>query len=229
MTKPLALVTGPSRGIGRATVEALARRGCRMVLFGRPSADLLAVERALAQAGTVVEVVHARLEDPAEIAAGIDALSARALVPDIVVHNAGHIERASIEDTSPEAYELQLAVNLRAPFLLTRALLPGMRARGSGRIVCIGSISSTLGAASAAAYCASKWGLVGFMKSLAEELRDSGLMTVALLPGSVDTSMLSGSGFAPRMSADEVAKTVAYLCLDAPLAHNGAVIEMFGV
>ena len=67
------------------------------------------------------------------------------------------------------------------------------------------------------------------MKSLAEELSDSGLMTAALLPGSVATRMLEGSGFPPRMTAEDVAKTLAFFALDAPLAHNGAVIEMFGV
>jgi 3-oxoacyl-[acyl-carrier protein] reductase len=67
------------------------------------------------------------------------------------------------------------------------------------------------------------------MKSLAEELRDTGLMTIAILPGSVDTDMLKGSGFEPRMTAAEVAKTVVHYALDAPVAHNGSVIEMFGV
>lgn len=66
------------------------------------------------------------------------------------------------------------------------------------------------------------------MKSVAEELRDSGVMTCALLPGSVDTSMLVGSGFAPRMSAADVARTLVFLGLDASLAHNGAAVEMFG-
>ncbi len=66
------------------------------------------------------------------------------------------------------------------------------------------------------------------MKSLALELTDSGVMTMAILPGSVDTAMLKGSGFVPRMTADHVAQTVAYYALDAPLAHNGGVVEMFG-
>jgi 3-oxoacyl-[acyl-carrier protein] reductase len=120
-------------------------------------------------------------------------------------------------------------VNLRAPFVLTRALLPSMRAAKRGRFVFIGSISGTLGSPGAAAYAASKWGLTGFVKSLAEELSDSGLMACAVLPGSIDTDMLKGSPFPARMSAADVAKSVEFLALDAPLAHNGAVMEMFGV
>jgi 3-oxoacyl-[acyl-carrier protein] reductase len=139
------------------------------------------------------------------------------------------VQRDPIETLSLDSWDRQLAVNLRAPYLITREVLPGMREKQKGRIIHVASISSTLGAAHAAAYCASKWGLVGFMKSLAEELRDSGVMTVAILPGSVDTQMLQGSGFAPRMSPDEVACTLVHYAIDAPLAHNGSVIEMFGV
>jgi 3-oxoacyl-[acyl-carrier protein] reductase len=149
--------------------------------------------------------------------------------PDVVINNAGVIGREAIESTTVEAWDHQLAVNLRAPFLIVREVLPAMRARRQGRIVHVGSISSTLGTPNAAAYCASKWGLIGFMKSLAEELRDSGVSTMAILPGSVDTQMLQGSGFSPRMSANDVAQSIVQYALDAPQGHNGSVIEMFGV
>jgi 3-oxoacyl-[acyl-carrier protein] reductase len=148
--------------------------------------------------------------------------------PRAVVHNAAVIHRAPVETLTDTQWDEQLTVNLRAPFLLTRALLPAMCRGGAGRFVFVSSISATLGAARAAAYCASKWGLIGFMKSLAEELTDTGLMAVAILPGSVDTEMLEGSGFSPRMTAADVAKTVVHYSLDAPLAHNGGVVEMFG-
>ena len=121
-----------------------------------------------------------------------------------------------------------LDTNLTGTFLVTRALLPSMLARNAGRIVQIASISSTLGSAKASAYCAAKWGVVGFTKSLAEELRGTGLSTMSVLPGSVATAMLEGSGFDAQMSADEVASVVAYAALDAPSAMNGASVEMFG-
>ncbi len=145
-----------------------------------------------------------------------------------MVHNAAVIFRKTVEETTLSEWDQQLAVNLRAPFLITRALLPGMKSRGSGRIVFVGSISATLGTARSAPYNASKWAVSGFMKSLAEELTDTGIMTVAVLPGSVDTSMLEGSGFAPRMTPEDVARTLVHYALDAPLAHNGGVVEMFG-
>ena len=103
-----------------------------------------------------------------------------------------------------------------------------MRAAGRGRLVHVASISATLGSPGAASYAASKWGLVGLSKSLAEELRGTGLCSVAILPGSVDTDMLVGSGFAPQMSAADVASMIVHAALDAPDAINGSAIEMFG-
>jgi 3-oxoacyl-[acyl-carrier protein] reductase len=223
----LAVVTGPSRGIGRATALALAERGSDLALLGRPSRALSESARIAGERGASVIQLDCDLRNAAEIELAAERLLDLA-PPDLLVNNAAVIRRVPVEQTSLEAWNEQLDVNLRAPFLLTRALLPAMRRAGRGRIINIGSISSTLGTAAAAAYCASKWGLVGFTKSLAEELSDSGLMTVAILPGSVDTRMLDGSGFRPRISAEDVALTVVHYCLDAPLAHNGGVIEMFG-
>ncbi len=80
----------------------------------------------------------------------------------------------------------------------------------------------------AASYAASKWGLVGFSKSLAEELRGTKLASIALLPGSVDTDMLTGSGFEPQMTADDVAAMIVHAALDAPDALTGSAVEMFG-
>ena len=119
-------------------------------------------------------------------------------------------------------------VNLKGTFLVTRAFLPRMLDRGRGRFVAIASISATLGSARQSAYCASKGGMVGFMKALAEELRGTGLQAMCVLPGSVDTEMLKGSGFAPAMQPEDVARTVAFLALDAPDAMNASSVEVFG-
>lgn len=225
----VAVVTGASRGIGRAVALALAARGCELSLIGRASPELEATAELTRATGARVELMPCDLRFAEQIERATGATLAAFGPPEAVVNDAGTIRRAAIEQTSIEEWDEQLAVNLRAPFLVTRGLLSAMRSAGRGRIVHVGSISSTLGSANAAAYCASKWGLVGFMKSLAEELRDSGLMTVAVLPGSVATQMLENSGFVPRMSAEDVARTIVHYALDAPLAHNGGVVEMFGV
>ena len=224
----LAIITGASRGIGLATALAFAERKLALTLVGRVSREL---ERARARSEAAgsphVELVPADLADLDAVQRVASELALS--TPSVVVHNAGVVHREVVEDISRESFLEQLDVNLTAPFLLTQALLPSMRRAATGRILFVGSISSTLGSARQSAYCASKWAIVGFMKSLAEELTDSGLMTAAVLPGSVDTRMLEGSGFPKRMSAEDVAKTLVFLALDAPLAHNGACVEMFGI
>jgi 3-oxoacyl-[acyl-carrier protein] reductase len=224
----LVLLTGYSRGIGRATALELSRRGAELALFGRPSAAADDTASQLRTAGAVYRAYDVDLAVPESIALRTAELLATQGTPHAVLNNAGVIERQVIEELTLESWEQQLAVNLRAPFLIVKGLIMAMKARRIGRFVQVGSIASTLGTASASAYCASKWGLVGFTKSLAEELHDTGLSAVTLLPGSVDTDMLTGSGFTPRMTASDVAKTVTFFALDAPLCHNGAVIEMFG-
>jgi 3-oxoacyl-[acyl-carrier protein] reductase len=207
----------------------LAARRVELGLLGRPSEALReTAELARAAGSPRVLELHADLRLADELARAAGAYLQAFAGPDAIIHNAGIAARTSIEETSASAWEEQLRVNLSAPFLLTRALLPAMRARGSGRIVFVGSISATLGTARLAGYCASKWGLLGLMKSLAAELSGSGLMTCSVLPGSVDTDMLKGSGFPARMGPEAVARTLVHYALDAELAHNGASIEMFG-
>jgi 3-oxoacyl-[acyl-carrier protein] reductase len=204
----------------------LAARGASLDLIGRDSAALDETRSELARIGAQVRFIACDLAHTRDV-----LRAGRALVegeaPDVLINNAATIERVGLEALTPESWDHQLAVNLRAPTLLSQAVVPKMRTRGSGRILHVASISATLGTAKSATYNASKWGLVGFMKSLAEELSDSGVMTCAILPGSVDTEMLLGSGFAPRMTGADVARTLEYYALDAPLAHNGACIEMF--
>jgi len=224
------LVTGTSRGIGRATAFAFAARGAELGLVGRDSAEQRETAELCRKNGAArVLALNADLNHLEEVERAAEDFLRQLGAPDAVVHNAGIAARTSVEETSLASWEEQLRVNLSAPFVLTRALLPAMRARRRGRIVFVASISSTLGTAKLSGYCASKWGIVGFMKSLAAELTDSGLMTCAILPGSVDTRMLEGSGFPPRMTADDVARTLVHYALDAPAAHNGASIEMFGL
>lgn len=225
----LAVLTGASRGIGRATALALAGRGVDLALLGRPSSELAETAAAATDHGVTATVFPVDLAEVPALLATATSLTARLGTPDILINDAAIAESCPVEALTADHLDRHLAVNLRAPALLSAAFVSAMRQRGSGRILHVASISSTLGTPRRAAYNASKWGLVGFMRCLAEELSDSGVITLALLPGSVSTEMLRGSGFAPRMTAEDVALTLVHYALDAPLAHNGAVIEMFGV
>lgn len=228
MASALAVVTGPSRGVGKATALAFAERKLDVVLVGRPSANLEAVAAECRTYGVRAHTVPCDLSSPAEV-----ELAALRIAPlgqvRTLVNNAGIAHRARLEELTLESYLAQMNTNLLAPIWLTRALLPSMRRAAAGTIINVASISATLGTAGQIVYNASKWAVLGFTKSLAAELTDSGLMTVAVLPGSIDTDMLVGSDFPARMTPADVAKTLVHYALDAPLAHNGATIEMFGV
>jgi 3-oxoacyl-[acyl-carrier protein] reductase len=221
-------VTGASRGIGRATAIALAGRGLDVVLLARSESDLAQVAGEVSKQGARALALRCDVTSEGEVGAA----SARAMrelgTPVVVVNNAGMIRRAAVNEMSLEDFRLVIDTNLTGTFLVTRAFLPAMLAANKGRVIQVASISSTLGSPRASAYCAAKWGVVGFTKSLAEELRGTGLSTMSILPGSVDTAMLKGSGFLPQMTAEEVAGAVVYAALDAPLAMNGSSIELFG-
>jgi 3-oxoacyl-[acyl-carrier protein] reductase len=223
-----AVVSGAGRGIGRAVAVELASRGCDVALLARTMSELEqtaddVVARGRRALALVCDVADAR---QVERAAGEVV---RELGPvDVLVNNAGIVRRARVHEMSEEDWDAVVDVNLKGTFLVTRAFLPSMLERKRGRVVTLGSISSTLGTAGQSAYCAAKWGVVGFTKSLAEELRGTGLSALSVMPGSVSTRMLEGSGFAARMTPEEVAQLVTYAALDAPAAMNGSAIEMFG-
>lgn len=223
-----AIVTGASRGIGRATALALAKRGLDLALLARTEEALAGVTREVAALGRRALPLRCDLACAEQVQAALARILDELGAPLVVVNNAGVIHRAPVHEMSLDAFREVLDVNLTAPFLISRAALPSMLREGRGRIVQVASISSTLGTARASAYCASKWGLVGFTKSLAEELRGTGVITLSVLPGSVDTAMLVGSGFPPQMTPEDVAGTIVYAALDAPPAMNGSSIEIFG-
>jgi 3-oxoacyl-[acyl-carrier protein] reductase len=226
---PLAVVTGAGSGIGRASALALARRGLDVALVGRTAASLSATAEVVATTGVRTLVTLADVSVGADVARAAAEIAGAMGVPQVVVNNAGIAGRkARIEQLGEDEWDAVLGPNLKGVFLVTRALLPAMRAAGIGRFVTIASISATLGSPGLAPYAASKWGAVGFTKSLAEELRGSGLQALAVLPGSVDTPMAKVGGFAPQMSPEDVAGLVVYAALDAPAAMNGSAIECFG-
>jgi NAD(P)-dependent dehydrogenase (short-subunit alcohol dehydrogenase family) len=221
---PTAIVTGAGRGIGAAIARAFTARGVRVTAFARTAAQ---VERVVAEGGAALAVAGdvRREEDLARLL----AVHERALgAVDVLVNGAGVLARGPVEDLPAATFREVLDVNLVGPFLCARAVVPGMKRRGRGRIVNVASISGTLGTPLASPYNASKWGLIGFTKSLAEELRPHGIQCLAVSPGSVDTELLAQTPFPPRMAPEDVARVVVFAALDAPDAMTGANLEVFG-
>jgi 3-oxoacyl-[acyl-carrier protein] reductase len=224
----VALVTGASRGIGKAICLALAEAGATIVGTSTREAGAESTcrevrtlgRRALALAGDVSVAADAdRWVAEAERAFGRI---------DVLVNNAGIVRRIRTVQMTDDDFDRVVKVNLNGPFYLARRVLPGMLERKCGRILNVSSISGTVGTAGSTGYCASKWGLNGLTEALAEEVRGSGVVVAAILPGSVKTDMLEGSGYEPVLSAGEVAQTVRFICAEAPPAINGSLVEMFG-
>jgi 3-oxoacyl-[acyl-carrier protein] reductase len=225
---PIAVVTGGGRGIGRAAALRLAERGCDVALLARTAEQIESAAAEVVALGRRALALRCDVANSGEVSRACAHIEAELGVPRIVVANAGVVRRALVVDMREEDWDQVVDVNLKGTFLLSRALLPAMMRAKRGRIIAVASISATLGTAKQSAYCAAKWGLVGFIKSLAEELRGHGLQAMSVLPGAVDTEMLKGGEFKPVMSPGEVAGLVAYAALDAPDGMNGSAIEMFG-
>lgn len=224
----VAVVTGAGRGIGRAVALALAHRGLDVALLGRTAEEVERTAGEIVALGRAALALRCDVSRPQEVAHASERVLAELGAPSVVVANAGVVRRARVVDTSDHDWSAVIDTNLTGVFLTARAFLPSMIENRRGRVLAVGSISGTLGTAGQSAYCASKWGVIGFMKALAEELRATGVQAITVMPGSVDTDMLAGSGYQPQMSAEDVAKLVVYSALDAPSAMNGSAVEMFG-
>ena len=201
-----AVVTGAGRGIGRAIARALAREGARLILAARSRDELESTAEGIrVETNGDVSVLPCDLGQSTALRAFLREIGA--LVPegvDILVNNAGVFLEARVEDTSPEQWEHLFRVNLTAPFLLTRGLLPAMRSRGSGWIINVASTSALSGYVHQAAYCATKHGLLGFTRSLATECRPEGIRVFAVCPGGVDTDFIAGSHVAERIEGQAI-------------------------
>jgi 3-oxoacyl-[acyl-carrier protein] reductase len=219
-----AIVTGGGRGIGAASAEALTRAGAKVTVFARTAAELAAV----VQSGAAAHAVAGDVASEEDVRRLVEQHE-RVLGPcDVLVNDAGILERGRVEELSVARWRRTLEVNLTGPFLCARAVVPGMKARRRGRIVNVASISGTLGTPEASAYNASKWGLIGFTKCLAEELREHGVQCMAVSPGSVATAMLEKTPFAPQMTPADVARVIAWCAAEAPDAMTGSNLEVFG-
>lgn len=223
-----ALVTGASRGIGRACALALAEEGAALCLVGRDVRALEEVASQIREKGGRALVQAGDVRDEPFVTRTFDEAEAMLGPVTRLLNNAAVVEVAPVVELTTEAWERTLDTNLKAPFLFAREAARRMVPRGHGRIVSISSISATMGTPKLSAYNASKWGIEGFIKALAEELRGTGVLSMGVSPGSVDTDMLKKSGFPPAMTPEDVAVVVRFLMTEAPPAMQGSIVEMFG-
>jgi 3-oxoacyl-[acyl-carrier protein] reductase len=215
----VALVTGAGRGIGKAVALLLARSGCRVILAARSAAQLGEVREEIQQSGGSAAIVTADLSRDEDI----DRLAAESQrvygSVDILINNAGWGKRAPVVRVKVEDLDQTFRINLRAPMLLAKHLVPAMIEKRDGAVINIGSVSGKSGEVNGAAYSASKFGLIGFTQSLYEEVREHGIKVSVILPGFVDTPLIPPNKQLDRskmIQAEDVAQSVLYVLTSPP-------------
>jgi NAD(P)-dependent dehydrogenase (short-subunit alcohol dehydrogenase family) len=218
----VAVITGASRGIGAAAAETLAGEGARVIRLARTLRDVTRDN---------VEDVRCDLTDPQQVSRVAARIIAQYGAPDIVVSNAGAFLLRALEATESAEVDLQLAVNVKAPFYIAKAFLPSMRAAGKGSFISIGSVADHVGFPENAAYAASKYGLRGLHETLVAEYSGTGVRLTLISPGPTDTNMWDSvdldnrEGFTPRammLRPADVAEAITFVAT----RPSHVVIEM---
>lgn len=239
----VAIVTGGSRGIGRAVVDRLAEMGAHIVVnYLRDAAAADAAVASACSRGVEALAVHAdvsKLEDADRL---INETAQRFKRIDILVCNAGIWEGAAVEEISEELWDRTMDINLKGTWTVCRAAVPVMKRQRSGRIVIVSSTAGQRGEANVSNYAASKGAQISFTKSLAPELASFGINVNAVAPGWVDTE-LNGAVFADhdRLDAinrtiplgrvatvDEIACPIVFLCSDWARHITGEIMNVNG-
>jgi 3-oxoacyl-[acyl-carrier protein] reductase len=216
MPPPIALVTGATLGIGRATAFALGRAGYQVGVCARTAARVDQLLQDLRAEGIQAAGRAADVSSPADVQ-GLVALVSRSLGPiDTLINNAGIARLRPFAELTLDDWDATMATNLRSLYLVTREVLPGMRSRKHGFIVNVASLAGKNAFVGGTAYVASKHAVLGFSRTLMLEVRKEGVRVLAICPGSVDTPLMKDQTvLTPRFDSILKPEDVAQAILDA--------------
>jgi NAD(P)-dependent dehydrogenase (short-subunit alcohol dehydrogenase family) len=198
----VALVTGGSRGLGLALSRELAQQGCRLVICARDESELEAARIDLEQLGAEVLAIPCDVSDQTQVAAMVETVTRQYGRIDVLVNNAGIIVVAPVETLTRADFERVMAVNFWGVLNPTLAVLPGMRARGSGRIVNITSIGGKFPMPHLLPYTCAKFAAVGLSQGLRAELADAGISVTTVVPGLMRTGSYLRAEFGGEQEAE---------------------------
>ena len=238
----VAIVTGASTGIGRATAQLFARAGARVVVTARRQVELEALVAEIASEGGTAIAIAGDVREEADVRALVDLAVDRFGGLDIAFNNAGGmVEMQPVPQASLAAWRETIDTNLTSAFLCAKYQVPAMLARGGGSLIFTSSfVGNTVGMPGMAAYAASKAGLLGLVQTLAVEFGGSGIRANALLPGGTDTpsNVANAPGAAPEVrrfvegmhalkrmaTPEEIAHSALYLASDASSFTTGTAL-----
>lgn len=229
----VALVTGASGALGQVVARRLLAAGARLALPDRRPERLPATFPELRAAPNRVFSGACDITEPASVEEFVRAAEGRVGPLDFLVNVAGGFRYGAVRETSIETWDEMMQLNARAPFLLCRAALPGMLARGAGAIVTVASRAALAGDAAVAAYAASKAAAVRLTESLAAEVKAQGVRVNCVLPGTLDTAAnraaMPDADRRQWVELDAVADVILFLLSPLSRAIHGAAIPIYGL
>ena len=240
LTDKVALVTGASRGLGKAIALALAAEGAAIAAVARSEEALRETFEAIRAAGGTAEPFALDVSDSAAVEAAVDKIAARFAHIDILVNNAGVTRDGLLMRMTSEAWDAVINTNLKGAFNLTKPVGRLMVRQRAGRIINISSVIGLMGNAGQANYAASKAGLIGFTKSVAREFASRGITCNVVCPGFIETDMTRDlseeirKGLLERIplqrlgQPEDVAGVVAFLCSPAANYITGQILTVDG-
>lgn len=231
----VAVVTGASRGLGRAMALALGGAGARLALVGRARDKLVETQALAKERGAESEIFITDVRDEAQVGKLAQAVKSKLGPAHILINNAGTAVRKNVADFSLDEWRTVVDTNLTGSFLVSRAFVPHMKSHKWGRIINITSIMAHVGSAGRGAYCASKSGLLALTKCMALELVADGINVVAISPGFYATdltaplradaqknaALLAATPAARWGQPEEIGKIALFICSDAAAFMTG--------